>query len=130
MKSSIADKVEAETEAKLPALLAKLDAYLAIKGVGWQGLWTHADGLVPDDGKDVSADRLKVKADPAEPNWEEMLSEVAPFTGCALAIDQYGGPGKRGYVVLQRIKDDLGKLWQRALNYGPEKWRAYDWREV
>lgn len=130
MKSALVQKLSAETDAKLPALLAKLDAFLSARGVCWQGLWSHSDAGMPEETKEAAPDRLDAKAAPTDPAWSDMLAGIDAITGCALAVDQYGGSGKRGYVILQRVKDEAGQLWQCALNYGPEAWRAYDWRQV
>jgi hypothetical protein len=44
-------------------------------------------------------------------------------------VDVYNGPEGKGYVVITSFIKG-GDTFQKSENFGPEKWRGYDWSKL
>jgi len=69
----------------------------------------------------------KKPTDVAE-SWDDAKIDPPP-AGYDSWVDVYEGPRGIGYVVNYEL-DKAGTLYQKHINYGPEKEREQDWTEV
>lgn len=119
--------IDAQVDVFLPHLAAFESNYLAVHGQYYQGLQSHStapDTITPPDGLDdhptYQNDDLGVLWEAAALPWE---------IGWAFSVSTYDGPEGKGYVLTISTVIE-GVTYQRAVNVGPETYRAADWYEV
>lgn len=108
-------------------IVPKQEAYLNVRGRYWQGIVTPA--TIPTDGFALALDLSRRPTDQVE-RWADVASawQVSwPATSTVqLQIDVYTGPQGKGWVFTARCMLE-GRIWERAVNIGPEIASAHDW---
>lgn len=107
LRTAVKTLGDAEVQRLTDAFVTKQEAYKAQCGHYWQGR------------------RDRVKAGSQAEGWENMPE---PTTGFSAEVHDYNGPLGMGYVLLLYVQDGATE-YSRAVNVGPETWRAYDWTE-
>lgn len=120
--------IDAQIDVMLPKMQAFQDQYLKLSGNYYQAL--ESNSKAPD--VPVKPDGLSTAPTDQKENlaffWDEIAylpSELA----WSFHIDTYSGPKGEGYVLIASTMID-GMAWEKAMNYGPEEWRGYDWIQV
>lgn len=98
--------------------------YRARYGRYWQAAPTHAQPPAADAV--IAPDPLAQVGD--DPAWIDLGIGLPADLAISLRVDVYDGPRGQGYVLLAWVRDPRGGVWERAVNTGPESWRAYNWR--
>lgn len=92
-----------------------------------QCIATSSNG--PGDGGRKAPELTRAPTD--QPNaWEALLqgSRMQSTWLSTMRIDVYDGPQGKGYVVTSHYGDG-GRVFERAINHGPETYRSHDWRQ-
>lgn len=124
--------IDAFVTNKWPTIVARQENYRTNRGVYWQGLRTHLVEPAHTSSTDGSklADQLNAGPSDAFSTWAnvfpEWLSELLP---ACVWVDTYGGPDGQGWVF-NVLATHNGTRWHRAVNVGPESYRAVAWHQV
>lgn len=115
---------DAQINIMLPRLEAFQSAYYAVNGRYYQALTSNTtapDVPVVPDGIDISpTDQPETLAF----FWN--VSALPDTLSWSFSISTYSGPDGDGYVL--RVGTVVnGETWMRAINYGPDTYRAADW---
>lgn len=84
---------------------------------------------VPVDGVAALPDKLDVAPTDGVTGdlfWQATDLQAFPAN---IRVDVYDGPSGLGYVIVLEAKFN-GELWQRSINFGPERYRDTDWLRV
>ena len=125
-RQEITDAIDAGIAAAWPEIQARQDAFFAEHGRYFQGLCTHTDASVPEDGQPAPADQLDTHPDYQSETWIDVGYD-STNPRAAMTIDQYVGPDGPGYVSSFCVII-AGELWFRSINVGPEAYRELPWR--
>ena len=119
-------------DAQINVLIPRLNnfqaQYYAVNGRYYQALVSHETApdvpTVPDGITSSPTDQPETLA-----YFWETFAELPDSLGWSFRIDTYYGPDGNGYVITISTLVD-GETWERAVNYGPEAWRAAEWYHV
>lgn len=117
--------MDAQLTIFLPRLSIYQDEYFQANGVYFQALKSVS---IAPDGLAAADDIASHPTDQAA-----ALLDMWSFTGLpvelgwSIQVDTYSGPKGSGYVVTVQTRDVAGVVWEKAVNVGPETWRAYTW---
>lgn len=118
-------------DAQIDLFLPRLDQfqydYHVVNGRYYQALESHS--AAPD--VPVLPDRI-YNSPTDQPEslallWE--VSDLPDVLAWSYRVDVYSGPEGDGYALVVTTVID-GVTWQRAVNFGPDAWRGYDWYAV
>ena len=122
----IQDAIDGGLEAQWAEILRRQAEYRSAHGRYFQGLPTHTE--VPADGAEVAPDRLGAHPTDQAEDWQAMGWPTAGAGKSLARIDTYDGPQGTGFALTLRVR--IGPdVWGRAVQEGPENWRAHDWRK-
>jgi hypothetical protein len=119
----------AYTDAQIGVMLPRLEQYQAqyylVNRQYYQALVSHStapDVPTPPDGlSNAPSDQAENLA-----YFWNVFATLPSELAWSFSIDTYSGPFGDGYVLnVETVVD--GQLWKRAVNYGPDTWRAADW---
>ena len=120
----------AYTDAQINVMLPRLEQYQAqyynANGMYYQALASHsvapAVPTPPDGLSDAPTDQEENLA-----YFWQVFATLPEQLAWAFSIDTYCGPDGCGYVLnVETVVN--GQTWQRAINYGPDAWRGYEWQ--
>lgn len=117
-------QADAAIAAFLPVFAERQEEYLTRTGgrTYWQGLETHAS--TPTGGTNAAPTLTRRPHDQAESWADEGYS--FPDSSFSLTVNVYNGPRGHGYEVVVRFRD-VGGVWSRTINVGPETEREQAW---
>lgn len=119
----------AYTDAQINVMLPRLEQYQAqyfyANGMYYQALTSHSvapDVPTPPDGlSDAPTDQEENLA-----YFWQVFATLPEQLAWSFSIDTYCGPEGCGYVLnVETVVNDA--TWKRAINYGPDAWRAAEW---
>lgn len=116
--------------ARWPTVVARQTTYASNhNGRYWQGLVTHSN--IPVDAVDTLADLLNNHPTDQNVNWNQAIPGLPTNWPIAIVMDAYDGPDGTGFVgrVFVFITE-LGKVFTRSQNVGPETWRTEGWHAM
>lgn len=113
--------VEAQIEARLPAITARQEQFFAARGRYLQLLWTHS--VDPAEGESTLPDRLADKID--EFAWSDLPWDLSDLK-MNVACDRYQSPLGHGWVLSIKAVAN-GVTYTRAVNVGPDASQEQDW---
>jgi hypothetical protein len=93
----------------------------------FQGLATHS--TVPGNGSVAAPDWLDRHPTDQKESWPASIFSASTTIPAAVEIHTYDGPSGKGYVIFLRVTIN-GRLWERAINSGPERYREQAWTIV
>jgi hypothetical protein len=119
----------AYTDAQVDILLPRLEQYQAQyyyrNGQYYQALVSHSTApnvpTPPDGLSNAPTDQLENLA-----YFWDVFATLPEELSWSFSIDTYSGPDGDGYVLNVETVIN-GETWKRAVNYGPDSWRAADW---
>ena len=116
--------------ARWPTVVNRQNTYASNhNGRYWQGLITH--GTIPIDAIESLADRLDEHPTDQSTTWNQAITGLPANWPCALQMHVYDGPDGTGFVGTVWIYvTQLGKLFARCQNVGPETYRTEPWHEI
>lgn len=122
--SAITDGIDNLLAAYLPTISQRQADFYALTGDYFQGLPTHT--TPPADGAMVLPDNLDTVPIGQPVPWpgEDFPAQGLP---CSVRLDIYVGPSGAGWVLTAEVVIG-GVLWRRAINVGPETYRAHGWQ--
>ncbi len=90
--------------------------------------YAHAEKVrVKQEARSFPLQSLRGRRRPHDVNEDaDWAPDPAGYTSW---VDVYEGPRGIGFVVNYEVTR-AGKLWRKAINYGPEDYRDVDWAEV
>lgn len=112
-----------------PYLVKEQAAYREMTGRYFQGLPTHFDGELPEDGYGLYPSGWYTHPTDQQYRWSDFNVIKFDRASFVMQIDTYNGPEGTGWVACYRLQ--IKKTpWQRCRNYGPEALRNTDWAIV
>ena len=119
---------DAQIDLMLPRLAQFQNLYYTVNGRYYQALESHTTApdvpSLPDGLYTSPTDQPEDLA----LFWDSFAS-LPDVLAWSFRIDTYSGPNGDGYVVtLSTVVNDA--TWKRAVNVGPDTWRAADWYAV
>lgn len=123
-RDEILAEIDSRLASRFPEITAAQAAYFDVHGRYAQGLETHSQA--PADGTEAAPDRVSASPSDQAASWSDLGSLPASMLS-RLRMDAYEAPEGHGYVVVSEVRI-AGTLWRKAVNVGPEPWRAHDWQ--
>lgn len=115
-------------DAQISVLLPRLESFQAqyhsLTGRYFQALQSNSSAPsvpVPPDG--ISGSPTDQSEDLAY-FWD--AAALPEMLAWSYRIDTYKGPDGDGYVLTISTTIE-GAVWEKAVNFGPEDWRGYEW---
>lgn len=121
--ADVRTQVDTATDAFLPVLVARQDAYFLAHGRYWQGLETP--NPTPTGGTNRAQSLTRKPTDQTE-SWADE-GHSFPSRSFSVTVDVYDGPRGQGYTLTGQFFD-AGLLWRRVINVGPETEREQAWQ--
>jgi Na+-transporting methylmalonyl-CoA/oxaloacetate decarboxylase gamma subunit len=110
-----------------PVFIERQDAYLKMTGRYFQALDSH-DGDRPQNGVGKYPPGWFSHPTDQQYRWADFDAIKFEPMSFNARIDVYDGPEGQGWVICYQA--DLGALWERCRNNGPEILRNTEWHEV
>jgi hypothetical protein len=120
-------QIDADIEVIWPVIMERQSQYFEMTGAYFQGVPTHDDP--PADGYTEIPDNFTESLSDQPYTWNDI--HILPYEpiGYSVAIDVYQGLSGWGYVARFSVTFD-GIIYQRAINYGPESERSFQWQNI
>jgi hypothetical protein len=119
--------LDAQVDIMLPMLQDFQAAYYGVNGRYYQALVSHAS---PPEVPEVPDGIYASPTDQPESLAYFWTYASLPNTlAWSFRIDTYSAPAGDGYVLEVETVIN-GETWTRAINYGPDDWRGFDWYQV
>jgi len=117
--------IDAQVNIMLPRLEQYQAQYFQRNGQYYQALMSHStapDVPTPPDGLSSAP----TDQDENLAYFWQVYATLPSQLAWAFSIDTYCGPQGCGYVLnVETVVN--GMTWMRAVNYGPDNWRAAEW---
>ena len=117
--------IDAQVNVMLPRLDDFQAQYFTVNGRYYQALQSHTAApdvpTIPDGIDQSPTDQPESLA-----LFWDAFAELPDQLAWSFRIDTYSGPDGDGYVLTIETLIN-GETWTRAVNYGPDAWRAADW---
>lgn len=126
----IRDAVDTWLAARWPTVVSRETTYASNhNGNYWQGLITHTN--IPADDIAALADLLDNHPTDQLVSWNQAIPGLPTQWPMALVMDVYDGPLGKGYCgTIYIYITQLGRLYSRSQNVGPETWRTQSWHAL
>jgi hypothetical protein len=123
---AVRDQIDQRLATLWPVVVQKQQQFFASHQRYFQGLISTK--TIPADGADIVPDNLTAHPHYQAESWASMGGFPATEMS-QIECHQYDGQRGKGFVLLLTVSL-AGRLWQRAINYGPETERNQPWRDV